>query len=119
MSTKIPFGPYEGEPLWNVPTEELRWLITQSELRPRVRRAIEKELKHRDCPGCGDAAVAKLRAGQAAQLEMFEKQPEPATGDSERASQRRAIVIDFAAARARRCNGRHSDLVTSEDKPRR
>lgn len=43
----MPFGRFKGEPLAEVPTDYLQWLLSLDDLRPELRSAVMAELKTR------------------------------------------------------------------------
>lgn len=96
--TTMPFGRYRGEPLSRVPTHYLRWLTNLTDLKPRLRRTVENELAEREEP------VYSVAAASLAPLHRPELAP--VSHVAEAAHRRGAIVIDFAAARARRLRRR-------------
>ena len=102
---RMPFGRYRGRRITDVPTEYLRWLTTLR-LRSHLQRAVENELSERETPAYCVAAASVAPPHR--------PEHESVSGVAEAAQRRGAIVIDFAAARARRLR-RLAPAVVSGD----
>jgi hypothetical protein len=55
----MPFGKYKGELIEDIPTDYLRWLFRECNLRPPLRYAVERELAIRRADAASNPPAAQ------------------------------------------------------------